>query len=69
MSIMYIIHIYIYIYMFLVDVYFGIYGNNRNPGDEKMARKRKSSLHYNKVVYFTVVKKKRERLYTSNWAL
>ena len=67
MSIMYIIHI--YIYMFLVDVYFGIYGNNRNPGDEKMARKRKSSLHYNKVVYFTVVKKKRERLYTSNWAL
>ena len=49
--------------MFLVDVYFGIYGNNRNPGDKKMAKKRKSSLHYNKVVYFTVVKK-RERDYT-----
>ena len=45
MSIMYIIHIYIYIYMFLVDVYFGIYGNNRNPGDEKMAKKEKCSLH------------------------
>ena len=25
-------------------MYFGIYGNNRNPGDEKMAKKRKNAL-------------------------
>ena len=43
MSILYIIHTYIYIYS-LWYVYFGIYGNNRNPGDEKMAKKRKNAL-------------------------
>ena len=25
-------------------MYFGIYGNNRNPGDEKMAKKEKNVL-------------------------
>ena len=35
----------LYIFLFL-EVFFGIYGNNRNPGDEKMAKKkRKCSLH------------------------
>ena len=37
------IYIYIYIYIFLV-VFFGIYGNNRNPRDEKMAKKKKNVL-------------------------
>ena len=35
-------HIYIYIYIYsLWYVYSGIYGNNRNPGDKKMAEKEK----------------------------
>ena len=36
------IYIYIYIYIYsLWYVYSGIYGNNRNPGDKKMAKKEK----------------------------
>ena len=46
-------------------MYSGIYENNRNPGDKKMAKKEKMLFALkNKVGYFTVVKKKRERDYT-----
>ena len=60
---------YIYIYS-LWYVYFGIYGNNRNPGDEKMAKKRKNALCIKTKLFILLrLKKEGERLYTNKRAL
>ena len=53
-------------------VYSGIYGNNRNPGDKKMAKKEKMlfALKQSWLFYCGLKKQReRERLYTNNWAL
>ena len=44
-------------------------GTTEVEGIERWQKKKKCSLHSNKVVYFTVVKKKRERDYTLTNAL
>ena len=58
MSILYIIHTYIYSLWF---VYFGIYGNNRNPGDEKMAKKRKNALCIKTKLFILLWLKEKDR--------
>ena len=66
MPIIYIyISIYIYSEIFLV-VYFGIYGNNRSPGDRKMAEKEKNALCIQTKLFILLwlKKKERERDYT-----
>ena len=44
-------------------VFFGIYGNNRNPRDEKMAKKKKNVLCI-KTKLFILLWLKKERDYT-----
>ena len=58
----------LYIYIFLV-VFFGIYGNNRNPRDEKMAKKKKNVLCIKTKLFIVPPFRKKKRLYTNNWAL
>ena len=42
-------------------VYSGIYGNNRNPGDKKMAKKEKNALCIKTKLVILLWLKKRER--------
>ena len=55
------------IFLFL-EVFFGIYGNNRNPGDEKLAKEKKKMLCALKrscLPYCGLEKKKRDYTLTT----
>ena len=62
MPIIYIyISIYIYIERYSLWCTLEFMGTTEVQGIERWQKKKKCSLHSNKVVYFTMVKKKRER--------
>ena len=68
--------IYIYISIYIYRERYSLWctlefmGTTEVQGIERWQKKKKCSLHSNKVVYFTMVKKKeRERLYPNKWAL